>query len=565
VSDRLFDMEEYPEVPILRPPRRRKSEGDARFRGCLAPGTPVLMADFSWRGVEQLKVGDEIVAFDEDCEPGLGKQRRLALAVVERRKVLSLASCRIETDTAPPVVASDGHLWLVRAAQRKGTGWKRTAWRTTAELSVGDEILRFGPDGSPEVGYLAGILDGEGCLSGRRLSFSQRPGPVLERAKVALAAVGATMTEERGRADGAVEVRVGGGVASTMSVLGQVPTSRFRASRFWLGRQITSKNGSLPVVATVTAKADVGEQPVVALQTSTGTLIAAGLYSHNSYPPEWDCCTTCRGTGSPSRFVGTRPDGAEEWITGEECCPDCLGMGSLKARVRLEAGHRCLRCQHPYIPANDGRMLELTPSGYIVCGTCEGDGMVTAIVGGLAVDSVEEGEEIAVDLATLRPGGDLTDGVGKKKCPTCKGRGLLWNDGWSPCDERCDHRGPFRVLDDGQWREGSEYEGLVTLIPGVERITSITEVQAAWRILTVHHADGNKANIRWWNLLSLCQRCHLEIQAKVVMERVYPHEHSEWFKPFVAGYYAFVYLDEELTRPEVEERLDELLDLERVA
>ena len=26
------------------------------------------------------------------------------------------------------------------------------------------------------------------------------------------------------------------------------------------------------------------------------------------------------------------------------------------------------------------------------------------------------------------------------------------------------------------------------------------------------------------------------------MERIYPHEHSEWFKPYVAAYYAFVYL-----------------------
>jgi hypothetical protein len=49
------------------------------------------------------------------------------------------------------------------------------------------------------------------------------------------------------------------------------------------------------------------------------------------------------------------------------------------------------------------------------------------------------------------------------------------------------------------------------------------------------------------------------------MARVWPWEHSDWFKPYVAGYYAAVYLGEELTREQVDARLDELLALERVA
>jgi 5-methylcytosine-specific restriction endonuclease McrA len=31
--------------------------------------------------------------------------------------------------------------------------------------------------------------------------------------------------------------------------------------------------------------------------------------------------------------------------------------------------------------------------------------------------------------------------------------------------------------------------------------------------LTVHHLDGDKANCAGWNLVALCQRCHLSIQA----------------------------------------------------
>lgn len=79
--------------------------------------------------------------------------------------------------------------------------------------------------------------------------------------------------------------------------------------------------------------------------------------------------------------------------------------------------------------------------------------------------------------------------------------------------------------------------------------------------LTVHHLDMDKANCVWWNLVALCQRCHLHIQAKVIMERPWMFEHTEWFKPHVAGYLAHHVLNEDLTREQVMDRLDGLLEL----
>ncbi len=113
------------------------------------------------------------------------------------------------------------------------------------------------------------------------------------------------------------------------------------------------------------------------------------------------------------------------------------------------------------------------------------------------------------------------------------------NGEWSPCDGRCAHGEPTRTVD------------------GVR--------EARWRILTVHHLDGDKGNCRWWNCVSLCQRCHLQIQGKVKMARVWPWEHTPWFRPYVAGYYAWTYLGEDLTRAQVDARLGELLALERQA
>lgn len=72
------------------------------------------------------------------------------------------------------------------------------------------------------------------------------------------------------------------------------------------------------------------------------------------------------------------------------------------------------------------------------------------------------------------------------------------------------------------------------------------------RVLTVHHLDGDKANCRWWNLLALCQVCHLQVQGRVIPERPWLLPHSAWFVPYVCGFYASYYLGREVTRAEVE-------------
>lgn len=84
--------------------------------------------------------------------------------------------------------------------------------------------------------------------------------------------------------------------------------------------------------------------------------------------------------------------------------------------------------------------------------------------------------------------------------------------------------------------------------------------------LTVHHLDIDPSNSAWWNLLALCQRCHLSIQGRVYIDRPWVmFEHSEWFKPYVAAFYARKYLGLDLAREETEARIDELLELERAA
>lgn len=81
------------------------------------------------------------------------------------------------------------------------------------------------------------------------------------------------------------------------------------------------------------------------------------------------------------------------------------------------------------------------------------------------------------------------------------------------------------------------------------------------RCLTVHHLDGDKGNSAWWNLLALCQVCHLQVQARVVPERPWLLEHSEWFKPYVAGFYAHHHAGQSISREAAERDLDRWLAL----
>lgn len=172
------------------------------------------------------------------------------------------------------------------------------------------------------------------------------------------------------------------------------------------------------------------------------------------------------------------------------------GGTGVKHLVREQAGHRCVRCGHPYVAGKHGR-----------------------------------GE-------------------------------------WSACDRLCSHRGPARLsyhTEDGQNVVIEDHQ-LATEASVVVSYGKL--VEARWRILTVHHlclGDDAKRDLRWWNLAALCQRCHLTIQGRVRMERVYPWPHSEWFKPYAAGWYAWTYLGEDLTREQVMSRLDALLALELAA
>lgn len=127
---------------------------------------------------------------------------------------------------------------------------------------------------------------------------------------------------------------------------------------------------------------------------------------------------------------------------------------------------------------------------------------------------------------------------------------------WTLCDVACTHQGPLR-----QWCKDS-WLNIVSNATAGALVANGDKIEAQWRILTVHHFDGDKSNDAWWNTLALCQRCHLTIQCRVDPDIPFFLEHSEWAKPYVAGFYAWKYKGLLITREEATDQMDELLALE---
>lgn len=91
-------------------------------------------------------------------------------------------------------------------------------------------------------------------------------------------------------------------------------------------------------------------------------------------------------------------------------------------------------------------------------------------------------------------------------------------------------------------------------------------------MLTVHHIDLNCSNCAWYNIPALCQKCHLVIQHKVIIDRPWMFDHTLWFRPYVAGYYAarfelipvtFNYWESLLSLPQVLNHQDQYIELAR--
>lgn len=262
---------------------------------CCVPETPVLSADLRWVPVGDLKTGHELVGVEE-FPRGKGKHRRLFPAEVlevERRQAECL---RLVLADGREVVCSADHLWLTWGHFWKdhSTGLRATShynWYPSRLLRPGSRIasqlVPWQEETSFEAGWLAGIIDGEGCYRGisagrRGIQITQNRGPVLDRMLVALNSLGIPYRlQDKSSSDVCVRVNIDQ-LPAVLKLAGSLRLTRFTDRGIWDGRSsVNRKGGLLGNYAEVVAVEPAGLREVVTLETSTGTYIANGLVAHN--------------------------------------------------------------------------------------------------------------------------------------------------------------------------------------------------------------------------------------------------------------------------------------------
>ncbi len=250
---------------------------------CHAPGTRILKRDLTWTAVENLVMGEELVACEE-AHTGVLTPGKVTVA--PRR--VTRPCYEVVTDYDKLVVSAD-HLWPCARA-----GWNKRVWRTTeymaqtnqAQWSLARYVEPWEVDNTYEGGYIAGILDGEGSMQrglryetsavyAPRISFAQKSGPVLNQTVDYLRSKGIAINLSKQR-DSGVVVCTMVGPRAYLRALGMFRPTRFmqETDRWWVGLR---RHTPVPIREINF----VGMQEVVAVSTDTGTLIAEGYLSHN--------------------------------------------------------------------------------------------------------------------------------------------------------------------------------------------------------------------------------------------------------------------------------------------
>lgn len=264
---------------------------------CLDGDTMVLTSNLEWVKMSSLKIGDELIGFDEHPEiHGKLRLRRFKRSKVLNINKLILPSYKITTQHSF-LIASEDHLLLRQYGKHRVFEWTKTKDLLSYEgkyqrknkpkiyLSYGISPWKVKTD--YDSGYLSGILDGEGCISFSCLSIYQNDNICFEKIIKTLDKNGYNYSLiKRKNKSGKINNKITFKTQQSMGflkIIGELRPERLisKAVNQLIGRSTNSKYNRLSEITDVEF---IGDHEVYAIETETKTLLANGFYSHNSYP-----------------------------------------------------------------------------------------------------------------------------------------------------------------------------------------------------------------------------------------------------------------------------------------
>lgn len=277
------------------------------YKRCVHIDTPVLCADLSWKPAGELKMGEQLLAFEEgSMKRGTSnkKPRHMLISTVTDNSV-ELAECvKITLSNGDQLICTADHSWLVRTGY--GLEWveaKDLLSRKKCEFIKYADVWKH--DTSFDAGYLAGAFDGEGSLDRRRtISFTQTDNAMLSRVKDILTEKGYEFSIREKKQNKLGKKKCFSlnlySNAQVMRFLGEIRPSRLLEKYVSTVDEMAMRRRSKHVVVSnVVSVESIGIHPIAVLSTTSKTHITAGYPSHNTYAREkpdgnleefWETC-----------------------------------------------------------------------------------------------------------------------------------------------------------------------------------------------------------------------------------------------------------------------------------
>jgi len=269
---------------------------------CVSPFTRILTKDLQWKEAGQLRIGEDLLGFDENihCISRNRKPMRLGRRYFSWGKVLSneskqLPSYEINLEDGTKLICSDEHSWLMQTSTH---GIERTwRWIKTKDLSYhmkhpsrkkSLKMMRIVPfcleRKNYKNGFLSAAFDAEGSLhhqKGLRLSFAQKPNALLDQVEKYLREENYNFNRCDFYARSTPQINLYGGMNITFRFLmeNRPPRLLNNLGKLKIDRLSVYNRESIPILNVKY----IGLREMATLTTSNRTYIAEGFGAHNTY------------------------------------------------------------------------------------------------------------------------------------------------------------------------------------------------------------------------------------------------------------------------------------------
>ena len=264
----------------------------------------VLTKDLNWVDVADVKIGEELLSFEEGKSPvtkfrdpkgrwlGQGGNRYVKPCVVTENSETVHECFRITFSDGSSIVARDDHYWLGKTSPKGVLTWIKTKDLIKRNAHVVKYMNVWEFDSSYKSGWLAGFIDGEGSLcysstySVSGMQVCQRPTGVWVKALKFLAEYGIKHSVPNiksislGRGD--CEYVYTNGKWETLEIIGKFDLVKFKETLTERPDGYGTLTSCGRPTFTISSLESVGEAVVCDLNTTVNTYFMNGFAVHSS-------------------------------------------------------------------------------------------------------------------------------------------------------------------------------------------------------------------------------------------------------------------------------------------